>query len=346
MNFKKKIIIDGKEISNDSPTYIIAEAGVNHNGDLDNALRLVDCAVEAGVDAIKFQMFKTEDLILKNVKKAQYQERETGTEKNQYAMLKELEMVSSDFRKIIEYCQKANITFLCTPFEEHSLNILDSFSVPAYKVAATDLTNVQFLRQIANKHKPMIVSAGMCYLEEVRIALESIYPLNQEVILLQCTANYPLSDEEVNLNVINAFKREFDILVGYSDHSVGVGAAPYSVAMGAAVVEKHITLDKNMVGPDHKASITPNELKQLVSDIRRVETYLGSEKKIPTISELQNRRSLQKNIVAAETIHKGETFTTHNIVAKRTDGVGIPALYFDQLLGTQAKRDYTVDEVI
>ena len=305
--FHMDISIDGKTVSEHSPVYIIAEAGVNHNGDMNLAKEMIDVAAEAGVDAVKFQNFKADGLILKNIEK---------------------------------------ITFLSTPFEKASLEELDNLGVPAFKVAATDLTNIQFLRQVAEKGKPIILSAGMCYLEEVKRALNAIYPLNKEVILLQCTANYPIQNSEANINVIRTLRDEFHILVGYSDHSQGVGAAPFAVAAGAKLVEKHFTLDKNMEGPDHKASVTPGELKQLVEDIRRVEEYLGDGVKMPSCSEQMTRKSLQKCLVAGKDIKAGEKFCNENIVAKRTDGVGISALYFDEIVGRTAGKDFTADEII
>lgn len=285
MDFSNKIYIGDREISRISPTFIIAEAGVNHNGDMELAKKLIDVACEAGVDAVKFQTFKAKDLILSSIEKAPYQKKTTDVSENQYMMLKRLEVGFEQNKMLKEYCTKKGIIFLTTPFEITSLKEVYELDVPAIKVAATDLTNIKFLREVALLGKPIILSAGMCYMEEVRMALESIYPINKDVILLQCTANYPISDHEANLAVIDTFKREFDILVGYSDHSVGIGASPYAVAKGAKVIEKHFTLDKDMAGPDHRASVTPDELKQLVQDIRRVESYLGNGIKIPTCSE-------------------------------------------------------------
>ena len=246
----------------------------------------------------------------------------------------------------MSYCRRKNILFLSTPFEKESLDELDELGVAAFKVAATDLTNIQFLRQVAEKGKPIILSAGMCYLEEVRKALEAIYPINKDVILLQCTANYPIKDSEANIKVINTFMNEFDMIVGYSDHSVGVGASPYAVALGAKVIEKHFTMNKEMDGPDHKASVTPYELKQLVSDIRRVEEYLGDGIKMPSQSEQMTRRSLQKCLVANAEIKKGESFTEDNIVAKRTNGEGISAIYYDKIINRISDRNYKANDII
>lgn len=346
MHFSDTIRIGNHVISNDSPAFIIGEAGVNHNGNPDIAMQLVDVAVKAGVNAVKFQMFKTEDLILNSIEKAPYQKKTTSKEQTQAEMLKNLELEDEAFGRISDYCKKNGILFLCTPFEKKSLDRLDALGVQAFKVAATDLTNLHFLRQIAEKGKPIILSAGMCYLEEVRMALQEIYHINKDVVLLQCTANYPLSDDEVNLRVIDTFKQEFDVIVGYSDHSVGVGAAPYAVAKGAKIIEKHFTLSRDMAGPDHLASVLPGELSQLVSEVRRVETFLGSGIKVPTFSEQKTRVSLQKCIVACRDILPGELFDEENISTKRTGGKGISALYYNSILGREADRAYKKDDII
>lgn len=345
-SFEKEFYIENRRISADDPAFIIAEAGVNHNGDMELAKRLIDVAVEAGVDAVKFQSFKTADVILSNVTKAPYQKKTTDANESQYDMLKKLEVSYEQNRLLKEYCSANHIIFLSTPFEKKSLDELCSLDIAAIKIAATDITNIHFLRQIAQKGKPMILSAGMCYLEEVRMALQAIYPINRQVVLLQCTANYPIADGEANLNVIDTLKREFDILVGYSDHSEGIGASPYAVAKGAKVVEKHFTIDKTIAGPDQRASVTPQELKQLVGEIRKVEKYLGTGIKTPTCSEQFTRKSLQKCLVAATEIEKDTLFNENNVVAKRTNGEGISALYFDNVMGRRAKRHYFKDDII
>lgn len=346
MKFNLRIPIHHKYVAENEQTFIIAEAGVNHNGDMDLARKMIDVAAESGVDAIKFQTFKTDKLILKNIEKAPYQKVTTNSAETQYDMLKRLEVTKDQTAELMDYCEKKNILFLSTPFEKTSLDELDELGVSAFKVAATDLTNIQFLKQVARKGKPIILSAGMCYLEEVRKALEAIYPINKDVVLLQCTANYPIRDSEANINVIRTFKENFDILVGYSDHSQGVGASPFAVAAGAKVVEKHFTLDKDMEGPDHKASVTPDELRQLVADIRRVEKYLGDGIKMPTCSEQMTRKSLQKCLVAQKEIEPGDIFTEENIVAKRTNGIGISALYYESIIGRTADRSYNADDII
>lgn len=344
--FNDQISVGNKIISSSSSVFIIAEAGVNHNGNIDLAKKLVDEAYKAGVDAVKFQSFKTEHLILKNIEKAPYQKKTTSNNETQYEMLKKLEMPAESMKLIKRYCDERGIIFLSTPFEEASLAELIDMDIPAIKIAATDLTNIKFLRQVAKNGMPIILSAGMCYMEEVRIALEAICPLNKNVILLQCTANYPIQDREANIKVIRTFQDEFNVLVGYSDHSTGIGASPFAVAAGAKVIEKHFTLNKTMEGPDHKASVTPEELKELVREVRKVEQYLGTGKKIPSISEQQTRKALQKSLVAKKEIVQGEVFTEDNIEAKRTNGEGISALYYDELIGKTACREYRKNELI
>lgn len=346
MHFNKSIKIGSFEITERSRSFIIAEAGVNHGGNMEVAKKLIDIAVEAKADAVKFQTFKTENVILKDIPKAPYQKKTTNSQESQFDMLKKLEVTKEQSLELEEYCSGKDIIFLTTSFDEETLAELDDFDLSAYKVASTDITNLPFLKKIAKKQKPILLSTGMAYHSEVEIALKEIYPFNKDVILLQCSANYPIRDEEVNLNVINTYKEKFDILVGYSDHSVGVGASPYAVAMGAKVIEKHFTLDKNFEGPDHKASLNPNELKQLIDEIRKVEKYLGKRTKTPTISESETRKSLQKCLVTAKEIKKGEMFTENSMVAKRTGGIGISPIYYKCILGKFASKNYRKDTII
>jgi N,N'-diacetyllegionaminate synthase len=313
---------------------------------MDLAKKLIDAACEAGVDAVKFQAFKTEALILANVRKAGYQIKNSGKPESQFEMLRQLELTKAQSMELQDHCRKKKILFLTTPFDEQSLDELDDLKLPAYKVASTDITNLLFLRKVARKNKPVILSTGMATLQDVDVALKTIYPLNKNVVLLQCSANYPVADREVNLNVIRAYKECFGILTGYSDHTVGVGAAPYAVALGAKVIEKHFTLDKTMTGPDHKASLEPQELRRLVEEIRNVERYLGTDRKDLTASERLNRRSLQKCLVAVGSIKKGQLFTENNIVAKRTGGTGISAINYKKLIGKRAAKDYETDDII
>lgn len=346
MKFNRKISIGGKTVSDESPTFIIAEAGVNHGGDMAIAKQLVDVAAEAGADAVKFQAFRTENLILEEVEKAPYQQETTEASESQFAMLKKLELENTQYSELKDYCDTKDIIFLITPFDEGSLHELEEVGVEAYKVASTDTTNLPFLKRIAETGKPIILSTGMCYIDEVRAALEEVHPHNKNVVLLQCTANYPIKDDEANLNVLNTFRQEFDVLLGYSDHSVGVGAAPYAVPMGAKVVEKHFTLDKAKEGPDHLASLDPQELQNFVQTIRRIEQYMGGFEKKPTASEQNTRQSLQKCLVAVGNIAKGEAFTEENIVGKRTGGKGISPIRYKEIIGQVAQRDYSNNEII
>ncbi len=346
MNFNKMITVGDKIISEDSHTFIVAEAGVNHNGDMFLARQMIDVAAECGVDAVKFQSFHAKHLILEEIDKAPYQKKTTDNSETQSDMLKKLEVSIDEMQKLKKYAEERGLIFLSTPFEEVSLEELSTINVDAYKIAATDLTNIHFLRQVAQKNKPIFLSAGMCYMEEVQMALNAILPINKNVILLQCTANYPISDNEANIGVISLFKDRFDMLVGYSDHSQGVGASPFAVALGAKVIEKHFTLDRNMEGPDHKASVEPDELKEMVNSIRRAEQYIGNGIKMPTVSEQFTRKSLQKCLVAKKEIKCGEAFTEENIVAKRTNGVGVAAVYFDDYIGKISQSNYKCNDII
>jgi len=346
MEFNRIINIGKKEISDTSSVYIIAEAGVNHNGDIQIAKQLIDVAAEAGVDAVKFQAFKTENLILKEVEKAPYQKNTTDSKETQFDMLKKLEISKNHNKELIRYCETKNILFLSTPFDEESIEELLELNIPAFKIASTDTTNLPFLKRVAQTGKPIILSTGMSYMSEIELALKEIYPYNKNVILLQCTANYPIQDIEANLNVIKTYQSAYDIIVGYSDHSIGLGASLYAVPMGAKVVEKHFTLDTGEKGPDHLASLNPKELKDYVLEIRKIERYLGSDVKKPSFAEMKTRKSLQKCLVANGNISKGDMFTESNIIAKRTGGVGISPIYYSDLINMKATKGYSHNDII
>jgi N,N'-diacetyllegionaminate synthase len=346
MKFNRTIGIGNKEISDESAVFIIAEAGVNHNGDLNIAKKLIDIAVDSGVDAVKFQAFKTESLILSEVTKAEYQQKTTNNNESQFEMLKKLEINKEQNSELLEYCKRKGIIFLTTPFDDDSLSELEMIGLSAYKIASTDTTNLPFLRKIAKTGKPIILSTGMSYLSEIQLALKEIYEINKNVILLQCTANYPIKDNEANLNVLMTYKEMFNLLVGYSDHSVGIGASPYAVPLGAKIVEKHFTLNKQDDGPDHRASLSPDELKQYVQEVRKVEKYLGSSIKSPSFDEVQTRKSLQKCLVASKRIEEGELFSLSNIVAKRTGGIGISPIYYRTIIGKPSKKIFEKEEII
>ena len=346
MIFNKKLNIQGKKISPNSPTFVIAEAGVNHGGDMSIAKKLIDLASDAGADAVKFQTFRAEHLILDSVQKAPYQLKTTNAQESQMDMLKKLEVTRGQNLELKKYCEEKDIIFLTTPFDESSLDEIDELDLPAYKIASTDTTNLPFLKKVAKKGKPIFLSTGMTYLSEVQMALETMYEFNKDIVLLQCTANYPIKDNEANLSVINTFKDNFDVLVGYSDHTVGVGAAAFAIPMGAKVVEKHFTLDKSQEGPDHKASLSPDELKEFVNLVRKVDNFMGSSIKKPNLSETKTRKSLQKCMLAYVDIKKGEVFTENNIIGKRTGGVGISPIYYKDIISKRANKNYKKDEII
>lgn len=346
MKFNKKIKIDNFVISENSRVFFIAEAGVNHNGDLGMAKKLVDIACEAGADAVKFQHFNSEELILKDVAKAPYQRITTNHNESQYNMLKKLELTQKELAELKLYCCKKGIIFLATPFDEVSLKELDEIGILAYKISSTDVSNLLFLRKIAKKGKPVVLSTGMASLKEIVMALKEISPYNKNVILLQCTSNYPVKKSEVNLRVIPLFKQKFKILVGFSDHSVGIKAIPYAVALGAQVIEKHFTIDRSLPGPDHKASLSPEQLKRVIDEIRELESYMGVSVKRTMRSELEVRRFLSKCLVAANNIKKGRRFTEDLLTAKRTGGIGIPALEYRKILNKRASKEYRKNEII
>ena len=346
MKFSSSIQIGSKTITQTSPTFVIAEAGVNHGGDMVIAKQLIDLAVRAKADAVKFQTFKAEHLILSDIQKAPYQKNTTDASETQFDMLKKLEVSKEQNIELKRHCSEKGIIFLTTPFDEESLEEIDELDLPAYKVASTDTTNLPFLKKIAKKGKPIFLSTGMSYLSEVKLALETIYEDNKDVVLLQCTANYPIQDNEVNLSVINTYRNNFDILLGYSDHSVGVGAAPFAIPMGAKVVEKHFTINKNDKGPDHAASLLPGELIDFVKTVRRVDEYMGSAIKEPSLSEQETRKSLQKCMVANKDIKKWELFSKDNLIAKRTSGIGISPIDYEKIIGLKSHKNYKKNEVI
>ncbi len=346
MSFNQIINIGDRRISNYDPCFIIAEAGVNHNGDLQRAKEMIEVAADCGVDAIKFQSFVTKELILSNVGMAEYQKANLKQVGSQFDMLKKLEVPAESMIALKEFAESKGLVFLTTPFDEVSLDELDICNLEVYKVASTDTTNLSFLRKIARKNKPLILSTGMTYMSEIQLVVEDLKSINQDIILLHCTSNYPTPPDEVNLNIIRTFQREFEIITGFSDHTEGLGASPYAVGLGAKVIEKHFTLDKNLPGPDHKASLEPNELIELVRAIREAESYMGVDIKYPTLSELGTRASLQKSILARKTIKKGDEFSEANLNTKRAGGQGIPAIYIDQLIGKKATRNYSIDDII
>ncbi|MDD5136943.1 MAG: N-acetylneuraminate synthase family protein [Candidatus Omnitrophica bacterium] len=347
MRFNKNIKIGNRRISEKAPCYIIAEAGVNHNGRVDVAKRLIDAAAKAGADAVKFQMFRTEEIILKNVKKAPYQEKAVIEKEDQFRMLKSLELDFSSHQKLYEHCKKRKITYLCTPYDAVSLNNVVELGVRAIKIASTDLTNLFLLEKAAEKGLPIILATGMSDGTEVRKACAHIYNKGcRDLILLHCTSNYPVGPEEVNLRAMATLAYEFGVLTGFSDHTEGVGAAPYAIPLNACLIEKHFTLDKSMDGPDHRASLEPGEFKKLIASIRYAEKILGSDKKVVTRSESITKRLLQKYVIAKRDIKKGAEIVLSDLDAKRTGGSGVSPLSRGLLIGKKALRDIAKDEPI
>ncbi|WP_227762472.1 N-acetylneuraminate synthase [Zhaonella formicivorans] len=355
-----------------SHVYVIAEAGVNHNGSLEMAKELVDVAVDAGADAIKFQTFKAEKVVSSLAPKAEYQNKTTGRLESQLEMLKKLELGEEDIQLLIEYCHKRKIQFLSTPFDFESLNLLTyTFDLPIIKIASGEITNAPFLLKAAQAGKPIILSTGMSTLGDVELALgvlafgytvkgkkpslkafreafcsiEGQQALRDNVVLLHCTTEYPASFSDVNLRVIHTMMRCFGLQVGLSDHTPGIAVSIAAVAQGAVIIEKHFTLARNLPGPDHQASLEPEELKMMVQSIRQVEAALGSPIKIPTQIEIKNAHVARKSLVAARDIQKGELFSEDNLTIKRP-GIGVSPMQYWDWLGKNAERDYKQDDVI
>ena len=340
-----KIKIGNKLIGEGEPCFVIAEAGVNHNGDIKLAKRLIDVAKKAGGDAVKFQTFKAEDVVTKNVALAEYQKKSIEKKESQLKMLKKLELSYEDFKKLKKYTDKKGIIFLSTPDTEEDAVFLKNL-VPAYKIGSGDLTNLPLLEKVAKKKKPIILSTGMSTLNEVREAVRVVKKQgNNKIILLHCTTNYPCPLEEVNLRAMQTLKKEFDLPVGYSDHTLGMIVPITAVALGAQVLEKHFTLSRDSLGPDHKASLEPKELKEMVIAIRKAEKALGVGIKKPTKSEEKIKGDARKSIVAMINIPKNTKITENMLIIKRP-GIGIEPKYFDKVVGKIAKEYIKKDALI
>ena len=325
---------------------IIAEAGVNHNGRVELALRLCDAAKEAGADVVKFQTWKTENLLTTNVEQAEYQISNTGKQESQYDMLKSLELSFDDFRKIKEYCDKIGIIFSSTADDPESLDFLVDIGIPFVKIGSGDIGNISYLRYMGSKKLPIILSTGMSTLGDVEMSVNALKDGGAEdITLLQCTTNYPCSYESVNLMAMLTMRDAFHLPVGYSDHTIGRDIAVAAVALGAKVIEKHFTLDREMTGPDHAASTEKAEFAELVKAIRQVESGLGSGIKKPTCSEIDISKVVKKRIVAKKHIEKGTVLSENDLCVKRND-VGTPASLWDSVVGRIADRDYDIDEGI
>ena len=326
-------------------TLIIAEAGVNHNGSLEMAKKMVDTAKDCGADIVKFQTAKLDSLVSKNARMADYQKRNTGVEESQKEMLSRLLLSYDDFLELADYCRQVGITFLSTPFDIESIHFLDSLQ-KIWKVPSGEITNYPYLVEIARTGKKVILSTGMAEMDEIQAAVDVLRKNGtKEIVILHCTTEYPAPVNEVNLNVMKTLESAFGYPVGYSDHTQGIEVDLAAVALGAVVIEKHFTLDRNLPGPDHKASLEPVELKAMVDGIRKVEAALGDDKKSPSATELKNRSVARKSIVAKVPIKAGELLTVDNITTKRP-GTGINPMMWNDVIGTRAVRDFEEDELI
>jgi len=328
--------------------FIIAEAGVNHNGSIKLAKELIDVAVESGADAVKFQTFKAESLVSKTAQKADYQKQTTDASESQFDMLKKLELDVDTHKELIAYCQEKDIMFLSTPFDHDSIDMLNDLGLEIFKIPSGEITNLPYLRHIGSLSKKVVLSTGMSNLKEVGDALSILInagTLKDNITVLHANTMYPTPMEDVNLNAMLTIQKEFSVDIGYSDHTLGIEVDIAAVAMGASCIEKHFTLDKTMNGPDHKASLEPEELKAMVGAIRNIEKALGSSEKKLSLSESENIKIVRKSIVASQDIENGELLTEKNVTVKRP-GNGINPMMWDNIIGTVATKDYKIDSLI
>ncbi|MFH1216575.1 MAG: N-acetylneuraminate synthase [Pseudomonadota bacterium] len=333
---------------NHDKVFIIAEAGVNHNGDLALAKKLVEAAAEAGADAVKFQTFKAENLVAASAPKAAYQKKTTGADESQLEMLKKLELSEADFIELQAHCVTHNILFMSTPFDLESIDFLASLGLEIFKIPSGELTNLPYLKKIGGLGKDIILSTGMADLAEVEAAIAVLLQAGadqERIALLHCNTEYPTPYEDVNLRVLETLRTTLHLRVGYSDHTLGIEVPIAAVALGAEIIEKHFTLDKKMPGPDHQASLEPGELRRMVQSIRHIETALGRKEKKTTPSEQHNRVIARKSIVAAQAIRKGEMLSNTNLTVKRP-GTGISPMQWDRVIGKPASQNFAKDELI
>ena len=331
-----------------SKVFIIAEAGVNHNGSLDLAKKLIDVASESGANAVKFQAFKAEKLVSKNAQKADYQKQTTNKTESQFDMIKKLELDMDTHKELIAYCETKNIMFLSTPFDHDSIELLNDLGLEIFKIPSGEITNLPYLRHIGKLNKKVILSTGMADIGEIEDALDILINTGtkkENITILHANTMYPTPMEDVNLKAMVTIGNTFDIAYGYSDHTLGIEVDIAAVALGACCVEKHFTLDKMMEGPDHKASLEPHELKSMIKAIRNIELALGSCVKKPSKSEIPNMQIARKSIVAKIEIKKGDKLSEENITIKRP-GNGINPMRWDEVVGTIAAKDYKEDELI
>lgn len=326
-------------------TLVIAEAGVNHNGSVKTAMAMIDAAKDAGADIVKFQTFKSEKVVSKYAPQAEYQ-KENAKADNQLAMIKKLELTYDDFMLLSNYASKSDIKFLSTPFDLDSIEFLDSLNMPFWKVPSGEITNYPYLVKIAETKRDIVMSTGMSEEKEIANAIKVLKDNGcGKITLLHCNTAYPTPFYDVNLKAMLYLREKFHLSVGYSDHTIGIEIPIAAVALGAQIIEKHFTLDRNMIGPDHKASIEPDELKSMVTNIRHVEQALGIEKKIVTESERVNMAVARKSIVAKRVIKRGEIFSTDNLSVKRP-GTGISPMEWPNIIGKTSNKDYREDELI
>jgi len=342
----KKIRIGDRLLGEDEPTFIVAEIGVNHNGNLRVAKKLIDAAKESDAEAVKFQAYRTERIVTKYAEKARYQKEATDPRKSQYNMLKKLELKAEDIRELHRYAKKRNIIFLSSAFDKESVDLLDSLDVPAFKVASGEITNFPLLRHIAEKKRPIILSTGLSMLDEIQEALNVIREKGvEDVILLHCVTSYPAKAEEVNLKVMNLLRRSFGFPVGLSDHTLGIAVPVAATVLGAVLIEKHFTLDRNLPGPDHHASLEPIEFEQMVTAIREVERALGNGVKKLTATEEEIKKVARRSIVAKVRIPKG-TIIREDMLDYKRPGTGLEPKDSNKIVGKKAKKDIEVDELI
>lgn len=329
---------------------IIAEAGVNHNGDMDKAFELVEVAARAGADFVKFQTFKAERLLTANADKATYQKRTTGASESQFDMIRKLELDLDAHKQLQAHCALHSIQFLSTPFDSQSLDDLIDLGLEIIKIPSGEITNLPFLRHVGSKGKRIILSTGMSSMDEIHLAVSALIDAGasrDDITVLHCNTQYPTPFEDANLKAMLTIGRELDgIEIGYSDHTLGIEASIAAVALGARVIEKHFTLDKTLPGPDHKASLDPAELEAMVTGIRNVQMALGDGSKVPSASEQGNVAIARKYLVASTNIAAGEPFTPSNVTAKRTGKIGVSPMQWDAVMKMRANRDYTPDEML
>lgn len=330
-------------------TIIIAEAGVNHNGNIETAKKLIDYAADAGADFVKFQTFKADKLVTKSAKRAEYQDANTKNNDSQYEMLKKLELSEESHRILIKYCASKGIKFLSTGFDIASLEFLNNLEMELFKIPSGEITNLPYLRKVAKFKKPVVMSTGMANIEEVSEAFNVLLSegLKEEnITIVHCNTEYPTPMEDVNLLAMNYIGKKLDVNIGYSDHTLGIEVPIAAVALGAKVIEKHFTLDRNLPGPDHRASLEPKELNLMVEAIRNIEKAIsGSGRKEPSKSELKNKDIARKSIIASRPIKVGEIFSEENLTVKRP-GNGISPMKWDEVIGKKALRDFKEEELI